>query len=155
MDVVVEELVRSLALHGFREVARPSESVPDAQVLLRRQTLITNRAVVVVAPASAPQDLASYVKQVRRRAAFRCKFLPLLWGIGLQVVIVSPGIAESNIDPAHYVSKIDNQWAIVQSIFLVDPVAGSFRSARTWGQFITGKYQDAIEEIVAEHFRAA
>lgn len=155
MDVVLEELVRSLALHGFREVARPSEFVPDAQVLLRRQTLNTNRAVVVVAPASVPQDLASYVKQVRRRAAFRCKFLPLLWGIGLQVVIVSPGIAAVDIDPARYVSKIDNQWAIVQSIFLVDPVAGSFRSARTWGQIFSGEYQDAIEEIVAEHFRAA
>jgi len=155
MDAVLGELVEALAAHGFREVARPAESVPDAQALLRRQTLNTNRAVVVVAPASTPQDLASYLKQVRRRAAFRCKFFPLLWGLGLQVVIVSPGIAAVDIDPAQYVSRVDNQWAIVQSIFLVDPDARSFRAGRTWGQFVTGKYQDAIEEVLKAHFRTA
>jgi hypothetical protein len=154
MDAVVGELVKALAIHGFREVARPSESVPDAWALLRRQTLSTNRAVVVVAPASTPRNLASYLKQVRRRAAFRCKFFPLLWGLGLQVVIVSPGIAAADIDLGQLVSRVDNQWAIIQSVFLVDPDARSFRSGRTWGQVITGKYQDAIEEVLKAHFRA-
>jgi len=84
----------------------------------------------------------------------RCKFVPLLWGLGLQVVVVSPGVASGGIDPAQHVARVDNQWAIIQSIFLVDPDAGNFRSARTWGQFITGKYQDAIEEVLKAHFRA-
>jgi hypothetical protein len=154
MDEVLGELVRALEIHGFREVACASESVPDAQALLRRQTLLTNRAVVVVAPASTPGDFGSYLKQVRKRAAFRCKFVPLLWGLGLQVVVVSPGIADAGIDPAQHVSRVDNQWAIIQSIFLVDPDAGTFRSGRTWGQFITGKYQDAVEEVLRARFRA-
>ena len=155
MDAVLGELVTALAIQGFREVARPSESVPDARALLRRQTPITNRAVVVVAPESTPHDFASYLTQVRRHAAFRCKFVPLIWGLGLQVVIVSPGIAAADIDPAKHVARIDNQWAIIQSVFLVDPDARSFRAGRTWGQFITGKYQDAIEKVLKAHFRAA
>ena len=148
MDAVLGELVTALEIHGFRQVPRASESVPDAQALLRRQTLLTNRAVVVVAPASTPRDFAGYLKQVRRRAAFRCKFVPLLWGLGLQVVVVSPGIVAAEIDPAQHVSRVDNQWAIIQSVFLVDPDAGNFRSGRTCCQVITGKYQDTIEGVL-------
>lgn len=154
MNEALAELVSVLEIHGFRAVPRPSESVPDAQVLLRRQTLLTNRAVVVVAPASTPGEFGSYLKEVRRRAAWRCKFVPLLWGLGLQMVVVSPGITAGAIDPARHVARVDNQWAIIQSIFLVDPDAGNFRSARTWGQFITGMYQDAIDEVLRGHFRA-
>jgi len=152
MEAFVAELVERLVDYGFRQVPRPSEAIPGAQALLRRQTLNMNRAVLVVFPAFTPPDFPSYVKEVRRQAAFRCRFLPFLWGIGLQVVIVLPGIAKAGIDPTKYVSKSDNQWAIIQSVFLIDPTESSFVSARTWGQVVTGKYQDAIENVLASHF---
>ena len=57
------------------------------------------------------------------------------------------------MDFARHVALIDNQWAIVQSLFLVDTADGSYSSARSWGQFVTGKYQDAIAEVLSHHFR--
>ena len=38
----------------------------------------------------------------------------------------------------------DNQFVVLQSIFLVDTEEKVYCSARTWGQFITGKFQNAI-----------
>lgn len=48
---------------------------------------------------------------------------------------------------------IDNQWAIVQSIFLVDLTRNEYYTARTWGQLITGKFQDAINGVLAQQFQ--
>ncbi len=66
---------------------------------------------------------------------------------------MAPGLAQSGLDPKKYVAHVDNQWAIIQSIFLVDPSAKVYRSARTWGQFVTGKYQDSIDAALNQHFQ--
>jgi hypothetical protein len=136
----------ALASHRFRRVDDPT-----SDLLLKRQTFNTNRAVVVVSPATVPADFRTYMNAVSGGVAKRCGYIPFLWGIGIQFVAVAPGITE--LDPAHHVSLVDNQWAIVQSIFLVDPERGAYRSARTWGQFITGKFQDAIEAVLGQHFQ--
>jgi hypothetical protein len=48
------------------------------------------------------------------------------------------------------VVTLDNQRLIVQSIFAVHESRECFVSARTWGQFLTGKFQDAIEQALSE-----
>ena len=53
---------------------------------------------------------------------------------------------------SRYVASIDNQWAIVQSVFFADPEARSYVGARTWGQVVTGPFQDAIAAALAKHF---
>ncbi|GEP40795.1 hypothetical protein [Brevifollis gellanilyticus] len=141
------ELTRVMAGYGFRPVADLS-GIPDAVLLLKRQTWNTNRAIVVVCPGSPPTSLHDYMRQLRSSVAFRCRFLPVLWGIGIQVVLISPGLAQRGIDPSQHVARFDNQWAIVQSIFLVDPDAGTHQEARSWGQYVTGKFQDAISKIL-------
>ncbi len=145
------ELVSALSAHGFSQVSE-LQGVPDAVLLLKRQTWNTNRAVVVVTPAQVPADFAGYLTEVRKRVAFRCKFVPFFWGIGIQVVVVAPGLQGSGIDPSRHVASVDNQWAIVQSVFLVDPGSGTFRVGRTWGQFVTGKFQNAIAGVLGRHF---
>lgn len=140
-------LAAALGAHRFRRV-----DDPNSDLLLKRQTFNTNRAVVVVSPSSVPADFRTYMNAVSRGVASRCGYIPFLWGIGIQFVAVAPGITV--IDPAHHVSLVDNQWAIVQSIFLIDPERGEYRSARTWGQFITGKFQDAVERVLKEHFQS-
>lgn len=64
-------------------------------------------------------------------------------------VFICPGIIESISEPKDYVSKVDNQWAIVQSLFLIDDETKIFKEGRTWGQFVTGKFQDIISETIA------
>jgi len=139
--------------HGFRPVADPSRTIAGADLLLKRQTWNTNRAVALVSSPSTPEPLGPFLKVLRRRVAFRCGFFPVLYGVGVQVVLLAPGFRKAGVDPAGYVASIDNQWAIIQSLFLVDTVENSYASARSWGQVVTGKYQDAIAEVLSRHFR--
>jgi hypothetical protein len=148
----LSDLTQTLATHGFRRVADVS-GIPNASLLLKRQTWNTNRAVVVVSPRQSPGDIRAYLRQVRNRVAFRCGFFPMLWGIGIQVVLVAPDVLQ--INASAHVARVDNQWAIIQSIFLVDPVSQTYDSARTWGQFVTGKFQDAIAAALSRHFEPA
>ena len=145
------DLTRALADHGFCEVADTS-GIPGVTLLLKRQSWNTNRAVVVVALDQAPTDMHAYLCELRRQVAFRCGFFPFFWGIGIQVVLVVPGLLQSGINPSLHVAQVDNQWAIIQSLFLADPMSQAFRSGRTWGQFVTGKFQDAISEVLAQSF---
>lgn len=158
MHPVNEELLSDLAVtlaeHGFRKVS-DGGGIPEAMLILKRQTWNTNRAVVVLCPAHSPADIRAYLREVRRRVAFRCGFVPLFWGIGIQVVMISPGIAQSGIEPAKHVARVDNQWAIIQSIFVVDPCTRSYCGARSWGQFVTGKFQDAIDMTLSRYFSAS
>ena len=149
---LVSELICSLATHGFVEVSDLSTTIPDGNILLKRQTWNTNRAVVFVSPPSVPEDFSSYVRSLRKRVAFRCGFIPFFWGIGIQIIIMAPGLAETEIDPKKHIALVDNQWAIIQSIFLVDSAARTFLSARTWGQVVTGTFQDAIADVLTRHY---
>ncbi|WP_395749351.1 hypothetical protein [Prosthecobacter sp.] len=150
-DALTQDLIWTMGEHGFVQVADMA-AIPDAILLLKRQSLNTNRAVVVVSPAEVPADFHAYLRQLRKRVAFRCRFFPLLWGIGIQVVVITPGISQSGIDPSQHVARFDNQWAIIQSLFLVDPAARTCQSARTWGQVVTGKFQDAILGVLSGRF---
>lgn len=151
-NAFISDLTRALSDHGFRQVAE-TKGIPDATLLLKRQTWNTNRAVVVVSPSELPADIRGYLRALRRHVAFRCGFFPFFWPIGIQVVLVAPGLLESDIVPSQHVARVDNQWAIIQSLFLADPSSGSYRSARTWGQLVTGKFQDAISAALSCHFR--
>lgn len=42
------------------------------------------------------------------------------------------------------VDRFDNQWGIIQSVFVFDTETGERWEARTWGQVVTGRFQDAI-----------
>ena len=147
---LLPDLIETMAGHGFR--VADASGIADVKLLLKRQTWNTNRAIVAVTLDPLPSDMRGYLRELRRRVAFRCGFVPFFWGIGIQAIIIAPGIVESGIDPAQHVARVDNQWAIIQSVFLVDSIFRSCRSARTWGQFVTGKFQDAIALVLSRHF---
>ena len=78
-DDLLPDLTRTMAEHGFRQVT-DIEQIPDTTLLLKRQTWNTNRAIVVVSLAQIPADFGDYLRQLRRRVAFRCGFFPFFWG---------------------------------------------------------------------------
>ena len=43
----------------------------------------------------------------------------------------------------------DNQVIVLQSVFVVDLKAERYTSARTWGQIISGKFQDSLESGIS------
>src|SRR4051812_26440050 len=154
-ESIAPRLVAGLQQFGFQRVAIPAgreHEFADTRLILKRQTWNTNRAVVLTSLQSIPADFKEYLIGLRNRTAVLCKYIPVLWGIGIQVVVVAPGLTDAGIDPAKYVALVDNQWAIIQSVFLIDPLKGEYRGERTWGQVITGKFQDAIERVLAEDF---
>lgn len=147
-------LAEALAEHKFRDVSEEGfGAIPDAVGLYPRQTWNTNRAVVVVNPAAVPESFGGYVLEVRSTTAKRCRYIPFFWGIGIQLVVVAPGLARAGIDPKAHVDAIDNQWAIVQSVFLIDPEVGTFQAGRTWGQVLSGRFQDTIERTLAGFYQ--
>jgi hypothetical protein len=138
---------------GFKPVQNPGTVIPGCIHLSKRQTLNTNRAVCVVRLHTLPVDVDTYLEAVRNKVALKVGFLPLFWGLGLQVVLVCPGSTGLETRASDFVAKIDNQWAIIQSVFFVDPDRGEFIEARTWGQLVTGKFQDEIARQLATNYR--
>lgn len=145
-------MLLSLSEHGFKPVQGYKEKILECICLLKRQTFNTNRAVCVVQLSQAPDDINFYISNLRNRVAFKVGFIPLLWSLGLQIVIICPEITSSNLMPIDYVAKVSNQWAIVQSAFFVDPKTNEFMEGRTWGQIVTGKFQDAISKELQDNY---
>jgi len=132
--------------YGFKSVQGIEASIPECCYLSKRQTFNTNRAVCVLKLSEMPENLHEYLHSIRKRIAFKIGFFPVFWGLGLQVVILCPKATSVCTPPVEYVAKSDNQWAIVQSIFLIDPEKLQFIEARSWGQLVTGRFQDAISQ---------
>lgn len=147
------ELTTALARHRFTGVPLHAASPSGIVAVLKRQTFNTNRAVAIVAPNTMPADFGAYVLAVRDEVAPLCKYIPFFWGIGIQVVAIINGSSTAGIDPQKHVALVDNQWAIVQSIFLIDPARNEYREGRTWGQVITGKFQDAIAAVLGQRYQ--
>jgi hypothetical protein len=149
MNKIVTQIETNLVHHGFRRVDLKRETIPDGIMLLKRQNLNTNRAAIILEANIPPTDLHSYLMSVRNAVAKQVKFFPFFWGVGIQVVLICPGILPMVSNPESYVAKVDNQWAIIQSVYFVDPSIKEFVSGRTWGQYITGKFQNSIMEAIA------
>jgi len=144
MDEIILKIKSNLSKFGFRNAR--TDSVPNCVLLLKFQKLNINRSVVVIKIDEMPTDIAAYLKTVRNAVAREVKFFPFFWGLGIQIVLICPGIASKIKDPSEYVATADNQWAIIQSVYFFDPVMKSLKSARSWGQFLSTKFQDAILE---------
>jgi len=155
MNEVAIRIKARLENFGFREVVAPQKNILGEILLLKRQTWNTNRAVVLLEITEPPSDMAVFLKQVRGAVARRVKFFPFLYGVGIQVIVMCPGITAAIQEPHDYVAKVDNQWAIIQSLYLIDPKKRDYLSGKTWGQVITGKFQSAIEETISELYRNA
>jgi len=142
-----------LAAHGFRPVETREKVPSNVLLLLKRQNFNTNRGVVVVHFDEVKADFGAYLKQLRSGVARECGFIPFFWGIGIQVVVLAGNLGESHSNPSQYLAVLDNQWAIIQSIFLVNVTRNEYYAARTWGQVISGKFQDAINGVLSQRFR--
>ncbi|MCF2858776.1 hypothetical protein L1286_14920 [Pseudoalteromonas sp. SMS1] len=142
----------SLVEYGFKKVEEAEVMLPGCSCLLKKQTLYMNRAVCVVELSQLPENFSSFIFQLRRKVAFKIRFIPIFYVVGIQVIIVCPNIASAVIDPSKYVAKFDNQWAIIQSLFLVDPMSKTFVQARSWGQFVTGEYQESISRQLSLNY---
>lgn len=136
----------SLSQFGFKVFDNPSKVIENCSLILTKKNLNINRAVAVINLDSIPDDMHRYLQSVRKAIAWKVGFFPFFYGLGLQVIVICPGISEYPFPPKDFVALMDNQWAIIQSVFFVDPKTSTFREGLSWAQFITGKYQQEISD---------
>lgn len=148
----LELLSSEFAVDGYKAVEIHPTKYDGCELLLKHQTFNANRAIVCLHCQFLPDDLGRYLKSWRGRIARRVKFFPLFWGLGLQVILSCDRITGPDPDLQGHVAKFDNQWCIIQSLFLIDQATQRFRMARSWGQAITGQIQDRIAVSLSDFY---
>ena len=124
--------------------------------LWKLKTFNINRGVALVETdaATLPEPLANFATRVSGPLGKQIGYFPFFYPLGLQVVIVGRGILVSQEALKKGLDLLNNQTVLVQSIHAVDTEARDSVSVRTWAQFATGKFQDAIEAAIREHVQA-
>jgi hypothetical protein len=142
---VLEAIEAELSPHGF--VLRPEpRAIDDVEVVSvwARKTWNTNRAAVVLR-ATGEVRPGPRSQELKIRLGKAIGYFPFFYGIGLQLIWLGRDVLPLSGSLEPFVDSIDNQRSIVQSLFIVDLERRTTESARTWGQVVTGKFQDAIE----------
>ncbi len=147
---IAQALADGLDPMGFRGVRLDGEKYAGCHLLLKRQTWNTNRAIAFVSVPAVPDDFGAFLKSWRSKLTWKVGFFPVFYSLGMQIIVSCPGIRSAGIDLDKHVAKIDNQWSIVQSIFLIEPDNIGVVHHRTWGQLVTGKFQDKILTVLRQ-----
>jgi hypothetical protein len=162
MNDLIGHIERTLAPFNFVRMGQETivPALPDGvetRALWKRKTFNTNRGVVLIEYNEGVPELLDIVWDLVKPIGRTIRFIPFLYPLGLQVVAAGKGMGTvGQVRPEEVkkvLSKIDNQRVLLQSIHLVDLTTMSSASARTWGQAITGKFQDAIEEGIGNFLK--
>lgn len=113
----------------------------------RRCTWNTNRAVAVLRRPEGAVEIGPFCQQAKWKLRRCTRSIPFLYELGLQIVIVG-NWPENSPDESETlrqsVDKVNNQLVVLQSIFSIDEATHRYVAARTWGQIISARFQDAI-----------
>jgi hypothetical protein len=150
LQKLTEQLESELRPHDFQRLDEASSSLDlnnraFVQALWKRKTWNTNRGVALLELNQGLDSPEAFVRAVRDPIGKAIGYLPVLYPLGLQLILAGEGIYQEQSGLGAVLSKIDNQTVVLQSIHVVDLHGLSSASARTWGQVLTGRYQDAIE----------
>src|SRR4051794_37941897 len=89
----------------------------------RRCTWNTNRAVAVLRRPEGDFAIGPYCQRIKWRLLRHTRFVPFLYEVGLQLIVVGDGL-EQVIDAPEklreIVDKVSNQFVVLQSVFVVD-----------------------------------
>jgi len=140
-----------LSPFGFATV-EPDEGSRALGILIgyHRRTWNTNRAVFLAqTDPRDPAALGAHVEALRRESGR--VFGSSWWSqLGLQLVLEVSGTLPSQSRLQGLVARYNTQEILVQSLFAVEPSTLERTSARTWGQVVTGKFQDAIARAIED-----
>jgi hypothetical protein len=151
LDSLASALDRRLSPHGF-SVVEPDEAAGSPEVGVvrgyHRKTWNTNRAVFVARLETRDSSAIRTRVEVLRRESGRV-FGSSWWSqLGLQIVFVVEGPPPEEDVLKSLVAAFNTQGILIQSVFAVDLVTLTWSSARTWGQVVTGPFQDAIAQAI-------
>ena len=154
-SVLAQCIDHAVAPHGFVKFTPTGRPSPLAWVAAwKRKTWNTNRGIALLRLPDAAPHAGEYALDIRAKAGKFIGYIPFLYELGLQLILTGRGILNKGQGLERYVTKINNSTVLLQSIHLVDPETGDSQTSRTWGQVVTGKFIDSIQEGIAA-FRTA
>lgn len=143
---LIECVEGELKPHSFQRMME-TPKLPDVSIaaIWKRRNINMNRAVALLQFSDAAQSPGELAQKIKVPLGKAIGYIPFLNELGLQIIIAGPGLLAWSKNLNSHLDKINNQRVILQSLHFVDLTARHSISARTWGQVITGRYQDAIE----------
>lgn len=143
---LIESVEEKLKPYSFqRMTATPNLPGLNITAVWKRRNINTNRAVALLPFPYVGENPGQFAQGIKVPLGKAIGYIPFLNELGLQMIITGPGILAEAKDLSKFLDKINNQRVILQSLHIVDLTARDSASVRTWGQVITGRYQDAIE----------
>jgi hypothetical protein len=139
--------------HGFRRFEPTGPPLPWIAAW-KRKTWNTNRGIALLAPPDSVAHAGEYALEVRVAAGKGIGYLPFLYELGLQLVLAGPGLLRKADRLNDYPTQLNNSTVLLQSLHVVDLDARAAQSVRTWGQFVTGPFIDAVEAGIAAYLGA-
>ncbi|AMV38333.1 hypothetical protein [Planctomyces sp. SH-PL62] len=149
MERLIAPLGDKLGALGFRRHERPRMADLNVIGFWRRCTWNSNRAVAVLRRPPGDVAIGPYCQQAKWKLLRCTRFIPFLYEVGLQIVVVGEWPEHAPDDGRtlqQSVDKVSNQFIVLQSLFSVDESSNRYACARTWGQLVTGRFQDAIAD---------
>src|SRR5258706_2537239 len=136
----------AVAIHGFRQFRPDAVTSPLPWISAwKRKTWNTNRGIALLTMPEQAAHAGEYALDIRTKAGKPIGYIPFLYELGLQLVLAGPGILRKSEGLDRSLTKVHNSTVLLQSIHIVDPVQKGSRSVRAWGQFVSGKFIDAVE----------
>ncbi|MBI3856710.1 MAG: hypothetical protein HY293_13565 [Planctomycetes bacterium] len=139
----------AVAPHGFERLMKAGPPPIRWVAAWKRKTWNSNRGIALLSLPDQAPHAGEYALDIRSRAGKSIGYIPFVCELGLQLVLTAPGILKKGDGLDRYVTKINNSTVLLQSIHLIDPESRESLSVRTWGQVLTGRFIDAIEEGIA------
>ncbi|MDF1662385.1 MAG: hypothetical protein P1V97_11480 [Planctomycetota bacterium] len=143
MREIINQLRETLHDQDYKD-----KESPNALLLFTFRNWNMNRGVAWVELDDVPENMGVRLNVIRKAVAKEIGYTPVFYPLGLQLIVSGKGLSLAGLDPQDYVAKINNQTAMIQSLFLIDTESYSFAAGRSWGQTVTSKLQDAIEETL-------
>ncbi len=94
MERLIVTIGEALAPHGFRPHWRPEMANPGVVAFWRRCTWNTNRVVAVLRRPEGDLDFRGFCQRIKWRLLWRTRFIPFLYEVGLQIVVVGDGLEQ-------------------------------------------------------------
>ena len=146
---LVECLDASLGPYSFIRAGstKQLDGIPRTE-LWRRKSWATNRAVALLALPEGEDSPGRFAQQIKLPLGRIAGYVTVLNPLGLQIVMTTHKAMDPGLRLSDFVDRVNNQRVVLQSIFLVNPREGSHISSRSWGQFFSGRFQNAIEQAI-------
>ncbi len=143
---LIECLDEKLKPYSFERISlSPFSQTLSILTAWKRKTWNTNRAIVAISLSERNDRIGKFAQTVKIPLGRKLGYVPFFYSLGLQIVLIGDSILNKTNNLEKSLDKFDNQRVVLQSIHVVDLASMKSVSVRTWGQYETGRFQDAIE----------